>query len=529
MALPLSNSSWPIQPFERAYKAMAGWDAWYTGDTDMLATFYGANTASRPSTFSKNGLVGTVKQFMWGRPQDGSTPQTRLHVPIAADIARTSADLLFAEPPTFLVGEGKSKTQDLLADMLGNEATKSTLIEGGEVQAALGGTYLRLIWDKEMFDYIQLQVVHADGAIPEWRYGQLHAVTFWEVLESPNKSVWRHLERHERGVIEHALYEGGKETIGIRKPLQENQATAYLAKLVNADGAIPTLIEGRTAAYVPNLRPNRIWRKLRDLSPLGRSDFDQIEPLLDAADETWSALMREMRLSKARAFVDTSMLDNNGPGQGGNFDTDREIFTAVQGTGSMKDGVGIDTFQPDIRHEAFRSIILDITNTALRSAGYSAASFSEDPMLSGGSKTATEVNSERELSHRTRDKKILHWQPALAMLGSSALELQKAVYGSPVDMDQVTVRFPTRTGVDPVSMANTLNLLNSAGAISLDQKVRRLNPNWDSDALNTEVGLIKAELGQQALSDPTKVGSDVNTPTPAEQAAAALAAKQAKQ
>lgn len=528
MALPLSNSSWPIKPFDRAYEVMAGWDAWYTGDTDRLATFYGANKSIRPSTFTDSGLVGAVKQFMWGRPQDGSTPQTRLHVPIAADIARTSADLLFAEPPTFLVGEGKSKTQDLLADILGNEETKSTLIEGGEVQAALGGTYLRLVWDTEMFKHIQLQVVHADGAFPEWRHGQMRAVTFWEVVDGPGKGVWRHLERHSLGAIEHALYEGGKDTIGIRKPLEEAPATAYLAPLVNEDGAIPTEIDGPTAAYVPNLRPNRTWRKLRGLSPMGRSDFDQIEPMLDAADETWSALMREMRLSKARAFVDKTMIDNNGPGQGGRFDMDREIFTAVQGVGSMKDGMGMNTYQPDIRHEAFRSIILDITNTALRSAGYSAASFSEDPMLSGGTKTATQVNSERELSHRTRDKKILHWQPALSTLAESALKLQSVVYGTAIDLQDVTVRFPTRTGVDPVSMANTLNLLNSAGALSLEQKVRRLNPNWDSDDINTEVAAIRSELGQQQLTDPTTVGADVNTPTPAERAAAALAAKQGK-
>lgn len=526
MALPASNAPWPIKPFATAYNAMEGWDAWYTGDTDRLGQHYGKNAQSRPSDFNNGGLVGAVKQFMWGRQQDGSTPQTRLHVPIAADIARTSSDLLFAEPPTFLLGEGKSKSQDILADMLGNEETKSTLLEGGEVQAALGGTYLRLIWDKDMFDHIQLQVVHADGAIPEWRYGRLHAVTFWEVLESTNKSVWRHLERHERGIIEHALYEGDRKSIGIRKPLQENPATAYLAALVNAEGGIPTAITGPTAGYVPNIRPNRAWRLKRDLAPLGRSDFDQIEPLMDAADETWSALMREMRLSKARAFVDKSMLDNTGPGTGANFNTDREIFTAVQGFGSMKDGVGMDTYQPDIRHEAFRSIILDITTTALRSAGYSAASFSEDPMLAGGTKTATQVNSERELSHRTRDKKVLHWQPALTTLAESALELQRIVYGSSIEMDQVTVRFPARTGVDPVSLANTINLLNSAGAISLEQKVRMRNPNWDSDDVNTEVDLIRAELGQAALTDPTKVGT--GTETPVERAAAALAEKQGK-
>ncbi|TDT42585.1 hypothetical protein EV562_101555 [Streptomyces sp. BK208] len=47
----------------------------------------------------------------------------------------------------------------------------------------------------------------SDRAVPEFSYGTLRAVTFWRELPGgDNDTVWRHLERCERGRIVHALY-----------------------------------------------------------------------------------------------------------------------------------------------------------------------------------------------------------------------------------------------------------------------------------------------------------------------------------
>ena len=317
MPLPQNDTVWPPAPFGVAQAAMNGWDAWYSGDTERLAAHYSGSGALRGSTFQNDGLVGVAKQFMWGRPVSQGQERARLHVPIAADIARTSADLLFAEPPSFIIGDGKSKAQERFTDMFGTAETMTELLEGGEVQAGLGGCYLRLVWDTEVFDHVKFDVVHADGAIPEWRYGNLVGVTFWRVLYDnggKGTKVVRHLERHEPGRIEHAVYEGTAGNIGFIMPLADYQELEWAAAAVNADGAIETGVKGMTAAYVPNIRPNRTWRNTAGLAPLGRSDYDQLDGLLDAADEAYTSMMRDLRIGKGRAFVDQSLLDNMGPG-----------------------------------------------------------------------------------------------------------------------------------------------------------------------------------------------------------------------
>lgn len=495
MPLPQNDTPWPPKPFDVAQAAMNGWDAWYSGDTERLASHYSAHNTMRGSTFQNGGLVGVAKEFMWGRTSQGSE-RARLHVPIAADIARTSSDLLFAEPPTFILGDGtNTKGQERLTSMFGTAETMTELLEGGEVQASLGGCYLRLIWDKEVFDHVQFDVVHADGAIPEWRYGHLSAVTFWRVLHTGSeKKVVRHLERHAPGVIEHAVYEGTSNSIGYIQPLADYEELKWAAQEVNADGAIPTGVTGLTAAYVPNIRPNRAWRNTAGLAPLGRSDYDQLEGLLDAADEAYTSMMRDLRVAKARAFVDQSLLQNQGPGNGASFDMEQEIFTPLTGLGKLSDGGLIQPFQPEIRHEAHRAIIMDLCATILRTAGYSASDFGEDPLT--GQMTATEVNSRKNLSTRTRDKKILYWQGALEKLARTGLELERVIYGATeLTDDAVTVKFPVRTGADPYNLAQTIEVLDRAGAISQGEKIRRTNPNWNPDQVDAEVEAIAKDRG----------------------------------
>jgi hypothetical protein len=496
-----------------AYDAMAGWDAWYAGDTDRLARRYEALGGVRQGFVARGGLTGAAQRFFHGDNTQTQTATTKLHIPIAADLARTSADLLFAEPPQFqLPDEAKYKTaQERLSLILDDPETVSELLEAAEIQAALGGVYMRVVWNPEVFEHVRWTSVHCDGAIPEWTYGQMTGVTFWRQLTSQDeKQVWRHLERHAKGVIQHALYMGTGAKIGIAVPLESHPDTEPLAAAITAsdseDGIsiiLPDGITTPTAVYIPNVRPNPTWRLTPGLSPLGRSDFDQLEPLFDAADESYSSMVRELRLGKARAFVDQSLTDSQGRGRGSNFNAETEFFTPVEGLGSLKDGAGgIIPYQPDLRIRAHRDIIEEITATVLRSAGYTASAFGSD---TGNNMTATEVDSKQELSARTRTKKIQYWRAGLDPLATTTLRLEKAIHGGSFDVDAaVSTKFPQRTELSPLVMAQTIAALDGAGAISVLEKVRKQHPNWNKQQIDDEVDLIKAEqAAATAIPDPT--------------------------
>ncbi|MFI1018011.1 HNH endonuclease signature motif containing protein [Streptomyces sp. NPDC020965] len=311
--LPDSGVAWPPPPqLARHYAEIKVDDAWYSGDHDKLATVYRDNPVRHDG-----------RRRLWGRDrqQHTGTREQRLHIPLPGDIAGASADLLFSEPPTLTATD--TATQDRLDELAESDGIANTLLEAAEVAAALGSVYLRVTWDRSLADRPLLTSVHPDAAVPEFRWGHLSAVTFWHELPSTSAIVWRHLERHEPGRVLHGLYQGSADSLGVRVPLAEHTEVADLAASLGPDGdAIETGIEQLTAAYCPNIRPNR-----RNLgSVFGRSDYGTpIYDLFDVLDTTWTSWIRDLRLARARLLVPDGYLRDHGAGRGASFDEDREI------------------------------------------------------------------------------------------------------------------------------------------------------------------------------------------------------------
>lgn len=495
MGLPASGATWPPEEFVPAYEQMRVNDAWYTGDTDALHDVYSRGYQPRPSQYA-GGIVGGLARMFWGRPQPRDQHRTRLHVPVPADLATTSADLLFSESPRFIMPGDQEKAQDRLEQIVNTPSVHASLLEAAEVSAALGGVYLRIVWDEDYTDRVMIDPVHADKAVPEWRWGRLTAVTFWETIEDDGKRVFRHLERHESGRILHGLYAGDQADLGKAIPLESHPATeSYLDE-------VQTGVNGLTATYVPNIRPSRQWRGNSNLSPFGRSDFEGIAPLFDALDEVYSAWMRDIRLAKARLVVPQAMLDNRGRGQGAQFDDDQEIFSGMDMLGKVGDA-GITAHQFDIRVSEHRESATEIMRAILRSAGYSASTFGDDPMAV--STTATEVKARERMSERTRDKKSRYWASSLGPFLRTLLEVDALVFRSGVMVSDIPqIKFQETTQKDPLELAQTANQLRASEAASTETLVRMLHPNWDGEAIDAEVARIDDRRGD--VIDPVLLG-----------------------
>ncbi|MET7574575.1 hypothetical protein ABZT04_39790 [Streptomyces sp. NPDC005492] len=83
------------------------------------------------------------------------------------------------------------------------------------------------------------------------------------------------------------------------------------------------------------------------------------------------------------------------------------------------------------------------------------------------------------------------------------LEIDRSVFRSSVPLRFLSVEFPDVVPPDPGETAQQLNLLNSAGAISTYEKVRRLKPDWRGEKVLEEVARIKDE---QMVSQPPSLG-----------------------
>ncbi|TBO59886.1 phage portal protein [Streptomyces kasugaensis] len=464
-------------------------DAWYCGSHQRLANVYHHGSQRREDG----------RRRLWGRhhqPRPGKA-DGRLHIPLAGDIASASAALLFSEPLALAVTD--TGTQDRLDQLAEAGGLANTLLEAAEVCAALGWAYLRCTWDTELVARPLLTVMQPDQAAPEFSYDMLCAVTFWRELHSSDTAtVWRHLERHERGQILHALYHGTPDSLGRRVPLTEHPDTAGLAGSLGADGdAIATGIDALTAVYVPNL-PNRMYRG----STFGRSDYDApIHDLMDSLDETWSSWMRDIRLARARLIVPDSYLRDHGPGRGASFDDDREIWQGLAIPPTESAGITLSQFA--IRVAEHDSTADRIVRQSVQSAGYSVATFG---MEDTGAITATEVKARQRKSMTTRKQKAGYWTPQLAEILHVQLMLDRVLFSRTTVPERPRVTFGAAVSDDPTSVAQTLSLLTQAQAASVDTRVRILHPDWHDERVQAEVDHILAETGQ-AVPDPMQAGA----------------------
>ncbi len=492
------NTSWPPSdwaPFQRDIQESA---AWYAGDESALAGFYGgvSNPQARRQRFWSRG----------NRNAQGQTDRQRLHIPVAADVAATSADLLFGDGVAFTIpgasgdtiDQGALKAEQRLTEILTEDGADAALLEAAELAAALGGVYLRPAWDDTVADRPMLTTVQPDNAVPEFQWGRLSAVTFWQIVSQADGKIVRHLERHEPGRILHALYRGNVVQLGRRVKLASVEQFAHLA--VDDEGAIalPAAITGLDVRYVPNVRPNRKHRT----KPIGRSDYAGTEPLMDALDETWSSWMRDIRLGKARIIVPAEYLERKERGAGATFDTDAEVFAPLQIDPTSADAGTITLSQFDLRTAEHAETALALFTQIVVSSGYSPQSFGLQG--DGAAQTATEVDARESKSDRTVSRKRRYWTKALEDVGEMLLILDREHFGGG-EPYRPRIEWPADAEDDIRDVATALNLLNLAKAASADTRVRMVHPEWTDKEVADEVALILAEDGVP-VADPTGMG-----------------------
>ncbi|MFF7335438.1 hypothetical protein [Streptomyces sp. NPDC008150] len=523
MTLPLSGKTpWPPVQFEEPFHDMEVWRAWYGGDTAHLAQVYGGPESyaqnprareffdlNKPSQF-RGGLVGGLARMFWGEPITPGQPAAKLHVPLAADIAELSANLLWADVPSVTV-DSDSATDKTTATATTAQIKRylddrghATMREGSERAAAQSGVYVRVVWDTALRPRPWWDLLGPDAVIPEWRWGILTAATVWREVPSPTggAEVWRLLERHESGSIEYGLYKGSPDVLGMMMGLADHPDTAGLVGRVDAKGRQATRVNRLLVHYVPNIRPQRMWDHIEDAQPFGRSDFAGIEPMMGALDEAWTSWMRDLRLGKARIMLPQSMLETDGPGSGGMFDLDREVFVQLnmldEGTGAS--ALAMNQFA--IRVDEHERTTAALRRQILSSAGYSAQSFGEEGTVAA---TATEVVARKEESLTTRGTKILYQRPALLDLITTTMHVDvthcKAKGIDPAA--ELTAVWPQAVQPDPEAVGRTLSFLETAGAISTYMKVKTLRPEWDEEDVQAEVARIR---GDQAAKNPLPVG-----------------------
>lgn len=546
MPLPENNTPWPPTADLERYSTMRTNSVWYEGDPNKLAGLYAGGTIqSAPATASEGivgGLRNTLRRWFWGQPIAQGEKDTKIHVPIAQDIATLSSELLFAETPvvkldppkviqtetednTDALGQdhpeditkevdppGLDEAQKTLEWLLDRVDFQATLLAAAETQSPLGSVCLRVAWDEEVDPKAPfLTRVDADAAIPEYRWGKLVAVTFWHTIQRKGKTgeqVIRHLERYERGKIYHGVYEGTAQNLGIAVPLTDYPETAAFAALVNEEGFMDAPEDTMLATSIPNALPDPSNRHLA----IGRSDFTPgVLTLMDAVDEIATSLMRDIDLGKGRVFLARYMLEDQGAGKGAAFNEDQRYFSPLRMNPSEKDEAPIVANQFKIRVDEHLKAIEWYAAKAVRAAGYNPdADYGEG----GQEMTATEYSGRNRRSFSTRSKKILYWQNNLEAMVEALIRVFNERFASaerpaiPEDWP-IRIEWPPAAHPDLKVLAETAQMMLNARAASVRTRVQLLHPDWTDQEIDAEVDLLSEE---EESIDPATFGLSPNLP-----------------
>lgn len=471
-----------VQHNETYYRQYA---AEYSGDEAKLAV------TARPKTF-------------WNRPGKQKT-----HVPIAADIAATSADLLFSEEVKFSVfdnvkevqeGEKVENAQKRLEEMLRLNRVPELLNEAAESCSALGDVYLKIGWDLHGPKKCPvIQIGQADAAWPDYSFGSLKAIHFFTNLQrikEPSQekaTIYRAYECYTPGKIETKIFRGTEDSLGT------DVSDAQLSKLgIDPETIVPD--DSIAAVHIPNIRPNRLYRG----SYMGRSDFDSLRCLMDALDETYSSWIRDIRLAKARLIVPVEYLRRkasdlfpDGEKTPPTFEFDEDVETLVA-LDADPDKVGenkITSSQFAIRADEHEKTCLNLITQIVTGAGYAPQTFGIN--IEGLAQSGTALHIREKKSFKTYAKKKTYWGDALEGFMTTLLHIDAEIFGangSSKDV-HVHVRFADAFANDITTLATAVELLHRAQAASVEVKVRMLHPDWSESEIKEEIKRVYTEYG----------------------------------
>jgi A118 family predicted phage portal protein len=319
-----------------------------------------------------------------------------------------------------------------------------------------------------------------------------------------NNSYYTLLEWHTEDdtayVVSNELYESTTaDDLGHKVPLTQLYSDlAEETRYSKADYSGPTFIY---------LKPN-LANNINLSSPLGIPIYANALDTLKVLDETYDALMREIKLSKKTLMVPDSMMKRGVDRFTGQpefyYDDAEEIYRmfhydSISGTSNET----IKDVTQALRAESYLSTINTTLKLFASQVGFSAGTFSYD--AGDGMKTATEVVSENSDTYQTKNSHETIIEEALKQLVIRVLELAKADpevnYSDETDVD-VTVNFDDSIAKDR-SENLSYYMTASGGKPLMDQiaAIKRVNNVTDVEAQEIYDKIQAQQPDQGTLED----------------------------
>lgn len=420
----------------------------------------------------RDGLEGPIRQQARARQMGADPKKPYIAVPLPGLIARVPADLLFGEEPRFIAAD--ENDQEALAELIGANGLPAELHRAAIVSASEGEVWGRVLLDPAASPRPLIEFFSRSQVVPVWRGRVLAGAAVIHPYKD-GETYYRLVEEHEPGVVRHVLYKGTRSTLGREVELSTIPAGAGLAPEV-ATGYDRLLI-----TRIPNM--------LGADPTLGVSDYQALEPLFLAINETATVAQHNMRLTAAkRLFVDRTLTDKRG-----RFDLSDDVVYMMSGRGEKALGEApppIQQFAYEFEAAELLAYSDHLVDQALTLAGISPVSIGRGD--TGGASSGTALRLRMAHTLAVVAGKGRHFDRGVQELLTAAQALDAAngaQWANPAEAPTM-VRADGLPG-DPTEDARVIATLASAEAISIEERVRRVHPDWDDQRVENEVGRIE--------------------------------------
>lgn len=387
----------------------------------------------------------------------------------------------------------QSRRQKLLEKLLDLNGIDAFLQDAAERVATEGVGAIRVIRDEDVAEGEPfLTFVPEDQIIWDIRHGRavVGAVAVWEYVpvnaDRPTREIFRMFEQHTPGLIMRSVRKGTVNQIGNEIPESQWPEVWQGAKPVVETGLdVPTMIR---------------WENV----PGGHSDIAGLDALLDNLDEAESLMLDKGRKSIPVVFADRKLANEKGE-----VDNEAIVLTGDENMGAAY-GESIvktvETTQPELQTEAHVAWVDHVREMIVTHAGYSQASWGIGEEGRTDSGTALALRQARTLLTKAGKDRMAR----------EAIRNAIAVALAWMDGAQNTrdyrpeVMLGAGLPEDPVEKSTVVVALKTAGLISERQAIRFLHPDWTEDQVDDELEQIEEEKGAPpSLGDP-KVAQMVN-------------------
>jgi hypothetical protein len=395
-------------------------------------------------------------------------------VPLARSIFRTSAQLMFTVAPKLSYGEGREIEQRHLDEWSAFNDLRKFLFKSAQQVAAEGTGALRVVRDdnvSERFPLVDFQP--ADCVFWVERYGRFTdgGVVLVEIKHDTNE-VWRLFEHHGSGFVRRVLYKG---------------TSTHTGKAVSLAAGPPQFRELAPHSETGINRPTLIkWDNNSDAV----SDIAGSETLVDELNDGETIGRKKLERSQSTTFMHRAFV--NSDGDEAPFDLSGVYHTGGRGElDNPVDTLGdppLTHVQPRFDSEDQIRYLDHVRELIVTLSGYSMSSWG----LSEGGRVDSGRALELRMVSTLLTKLGKDAEAKEAISAAAGISMALMLGRSEIEPFIPEVELGDGMPVDEVEQAQTLKTLKDAGAISQEEMIRTLHPDWDDARIQAEVAAIGA-------------------------------------